>query len=134
MPEPCLPIVREVIRDPSLVDLVDGLFGRLGLHITDTGERCVIEQTGGGLTLHEGDGPAEFTVELERWRVERIAREADAAGPLSEVERFRVVAQLFTAATAATLRQRRLASPVLRRLSGAEPLIHVRMMSPDPAA
>src|SRR5436305_1692890 len=64
------------------------------------------------------------------WR-ERLAAHA-VTGELDEAERYRIISTLFTPATAATLRSRVLANPFLRRLAGAEEVIHVHLQPPTP--
>ena len=120
----------------EVVELVEGLFDKLGVEVVDTGERLTVTRQDGALRLSEGvDASAvDYTVSITRMQAERMASEAKEAGPLDPVQIYRVVAALFTAATAATLEQPRLASPFLRFVTGAESLIHVCLTSPNRAA
>ena len=106
------------------------------MRVVDTGEELTVTRDAGRLEVAAGldEADVDYAVEITAAHAARLAFEARQVGPLSEVEKYRVVAALFTAATRATLRRPRLASPILRRISGAESLIHVCLASPEPAA
>jgi hypothetical protein len=123
---------QAIAGNAELVSFVAGMFRKLAVRVADRDERFVVEHDGAAVRLFPGDETdVDFGVDISAFQADRLADEA-AKPQLGEVERFRIVAALFTAATAATLKKRRFASPLLRRLMGAEPLIHVRLKSPSP--
>ncbi|HEY0009180.1 MAG TPA: hypothetical protein VGB55_10690 [Tepidisphaeraceae bacterium] len=123
---------QSIAGNADLVHFVAGMFHKLVVDVTDRREQFTVVHDGTAVQLRPGvDGAADFAVAISSFEADRLADEAQRS-PLGEVERFRIVRALFTAATAATLKQPRLASPLLRKLMGAESLIHVRLKSPVP--
>ncbi|HEX9268745.1 MAG TPA: hypothetical protein VF998_02765 [Candidatus Limnocylindria bacterium] len=125
---------RAVTQDPRVVGFFKGTFERAGVRITDTGESFTCIHRGDHVEFEPAlnESTTDFTVELKSAEAERFAQSA-GTGELDALEQYRAVRALFTPATRATLRQPMLANGVLRRLARVEPLIHVRLVSPDPA-
>src|SRR5262245_16691867 len=118
---------------PRLVQFFRGVFDQLGVRVADSGEQFTCRHLGDRIELEPALDPArvDYTVEVETAQVRRLAEHA-SRGDLGPDEQYRVVAALFTPATAAALRHPVLSHPLLRRLAGSEELIHVRL-TPPPA-
>lgn len=118
---------------PGVAAFFDGAFERVGVVVTDTGEEFTCAHAGETIELEPGIDRAsvDFVVEIERFQVDRLASEA-ATGELGPLARFRILRAIFTPATQATLRNPVMSNTTLRRLSGVEDLIHVRLLSPEP--
>ena len=127
---------RDTTGRDDVAELTRGLFTKLGVRVTDTGEELTVARNEAGLTLAPAldENAVDYVVDITSDQARRLSREAGERGPLDPIEQYRVVSALFTAATAATLRKPRLSSPLLRFVTGAESLIHVCLTSPDPAA
>lgn len=126
---------QPLTTNKNLLDFVNGLFERIGVEVEDTGERFTVVHKGDRVELRDGvDAKAvDYTISIGSSQVDRLAHEA-AKPTLSELEKYRIMAELFTPAAAATLRNPRLGNPLLRKFAGAETLMHACMKSPDPAA
>jgi hypothetical protein len=124
---------RAVVQTPEIVGFFRGTFERAGVRIIDTSEGFTCIHRGDRIEFesHLDESRVDFTVPIESYQVDRLAEEA-TTGTLSGIERFRVLRALFSPATAATLKNPVLSHGLLRRLSGVEDLIHVRLHSPDP--
>lgn len=122
---------QSVIQDPRVVRFFDHLFERVGVRITDTGEAFTCIHRGDRIDFEPAldESRVDYVVEIESFQVDRLEREA-RKGEFDQAEQYRIMAELFTPATAATLRNPLLASALTRRLAGAEPVIHVRLKSP----
>lgn len=122
---------RAVADNRELTQFIAGMFRRLGVYVRGRDESLTVEHDGNAVRLTAGaqEEAVDFGVTIDATQADRLADEAAKPG-LGEAERFRIMRTLFTAATAATLKKRRLASPILKRISGAESLIHVRLVSP----
>lgn len=125
-------VLQVVAQDGRVVEFVAGAFERLGVAVRDTGEAFTC--------LHRGDriefedrivhGRVDYTVEVESAGLARLGEQV-RAGTFDETEKFRIVRVLFTPATAAMLAdQPVLSHPLVRRLTGVENLIHVRLVAP----
>jgi hypothetical protein len=124
---------QSITQDPRVVEFFKGLFENIGIRVTDTKEEFTCHHRGDHIEFTPGVIPAEvdYTVELQSFQVDRLAGQA-RTGSLDEAEQYRIVSTLFTPATAATLKHPVLANPLIRRLMGAEDLIHVELKSPGP--
>ena len=124
---------QSLTQHPPVVQFFNGLLERAGVRVADTNEEFTCVHRGDRIEFEPtlDRDRVDFTVEIQSAQVERLAAHAQTGG-LDEAEQFRIVSTLFTPATVATLRNPVLAHPWLRVLSGAEDLIHVRLVSPTP--
>ena len=122
---------RAITDNRELVRFVAGMFSRLAIHVSDREERLTVVHDGDQVTLLPGadEKACDYLVTIDAHEADRLADEASRPH-LGEVERFRIMRAMFTPATAATLRTPPMDSPVLKWLSGAESIIHVRLLSP----
>ncbi len=120
-----------VSNNRDLIEFVAGMFHRLAVHVTGREEHLTVVHDGRDVQIEAGadDAACDFGVTIDAGEADRLADEASRP-TLGDGERFRIMRALFTAATAATLRKPRLASPILKKIVGAESLIHVRLISP----
>lgn len=122
---------RTLTQPPAVVEFFRGLFERVGVRVTDTGEQFAARHEGDRIELEPTLSPerVDYVVDIRSAQVDRLAEHA-RTGLLDEAEQYRIVSTLFTPATAAKLRNPVLAHPVIRRLAGAEDVIHVQLQSP----
>lgn len=123
---------KAVVDSRKVAELVAGLFERLGIVVSDTGEKFTCVHRPDRIDLEAGvdSGRVDYSVEVASTQIQRLADQT-RTGELDETERFRIIRALFTPATASTLTAVPiLSNPVVRRLTGAESLIHVRLRSP----
>ncbi len=124
---------RSLTQPPSVVTFFKGLFDRVGISVTDTGEQFAGRHSGDRIEFEPALDPqkVDYVVEIDSAQVDRLAAHVQD-GELDETERYRIVSALFTPATAAMLKNPVLAHPLLRRLVGAEDVIHVILQPPTP--
>jgi hypothetical protein len=122
---------KSVIQEPRVVQFFAGLFERIGVRVTGTSEAFTCVHRGDRIDFEPtlDEAKVDYVVEVEPAQVERLANEA-AKGVLDTAEQYRIMAELFTPATAAILKDPRLSSSLAKRLTGAEEVIHVRLASP----
>jgi hypothetical protein len=124
---------QAVALTPEIVAFFENLFERIGIVVTDTGERFTVLHRGDRIDFEPGiTGPVDYTVEITTLQVERLAVYA-RTGRIPEEEQYRVMKVFFTPATAALLAQPLLSSCWVRCFSGAEDVIHVTLRSPLPS-
>ena len=130
---PALAKWQSLTQHPRVVQFFAGLVEHAGVRITDSGEAFTCHHRGGAIDFEPALDPAkvDYTVDISTAQVERLAAHA-VTGEFDEAEQYRIISTLFTPATAATLRSRVLANPFLRRLAGAEEVIHVYLQPPTP--
>jgi hypothetical protein len=124
---------RSLTQPPSVVAFFRGLFERVGIRVTDTGEQFAARHLGDRIELEPTleAGRVDYVVEIESPQVDRLAAHV-RSGELDEAEQYRIVSALFTPATAAMLKNPVLSHPWLRWMAGVEDLIHVHL-HPAPA-
>lgn len=121
-----------VILNTRIVEFFAGLFQQLGIEVVDTGETFTAVHHGDRISFTGGidRGQVDYVVRIQSLQVDRLAEHA-RTGRLDAMEQYRVIATLFTPATAAMLQHPVLASNLLRRLAGAEDLIHAGLVPPE---
>jgi len=122
---------KSVIQNPQVVRFFDNLFDRVGVRIKDTGESFTCIHRGDRIDFEPtlDESRVDYVVEIQSSQVDRLAAEASKGG-LDEAEQYRVMKELFTPATAATLRNPLLSGSLPRLFTGAEDVIHVTLKSP----
>lgn len=122
---------QSLTQHQPVVEFFRDLLESAGVNITDTGEQFTCHHRGDRIDFEPGINPAkvDYTVNISMAQVDRLAAHAET-GQLIEAEKYRIVSTLFTPATAATLRHRLLSHPLLRRMAGAEEVIHVQLIPP----
>src|SRR5437867_8965376 len=122
---------QSLTQHPAVVKFFHGLFDSAGVNIKDTGEQFTCHHRGERIEFDPGIDPAkvDYTVDISMAQVDRLAAHAQT-GELDESEKYRIVSTLFTPSTAAMLRHPLLSHPLLRRMAGAEEVIHVELVPP----
>lgn len=122
---------ESLTQHSAVVEFFADLFERAGIRVTDTGEEFTCSHLGDRIEFRAQiePGSVDYVVEITMAQVDRLAVHAET-GQLDEDEKYRVAATLFTPATAATLANPVLSHPLLRRLAGAEDVIHVELAAP----
>lgn len=124
---------QSLTQSQAVVEFFQDLFERAGVVVMDTAEEFTCCHRGDHIDFEPGieRDTVDYVVNITMAQVDRLASHAET-GQIDEDERYRVAATLFTPATAATLASPVLSHPFLRRLAGAEDVIHVELMSPAP--
>jgi hypothetical protein len=125
---------RSVANDPQVVKFFAGLFERLGVEIGEQ-EQFTCHHRGDRIEFEDGlnTEQVDYSVKIEPAQAERVAEEARRGGGFDDAEAFRITRTLFTPATAAIMAHNPvLSNSVVRQLTGAEDVIHVRLHSPSP--
>ncbi len=123
---------QAVAQTPEIVAFFKDLFVRIGIVVTDTGERFTVHHLGDHIEFDPGIAePVDYSVGITTLQVERLAGDA-RTGAIPPEEQYRVMKVVFTPATAALLAQPRLSSGLVRCFLGAERVIHVTLRSPLP--
>ena len=125
---------KSLTLSPDLVERFRGVFDRLGVRITDTGEDFTCIHRGDRIEFEAGidEASVETTVVIYGYQAERLAREIER-GPLQPIEEFRIARELLVSAGAAGqgVNNPLSSNPILRRFINAKNLIHVSLVSPD---
>jgi hypothetical protein len=119
---------RNLTQPPEVVEFFKGLFERVGIRVTDTGEEFSARHLGDRIEFDTKleRAQVDYTVEIESSQIDRLAEHVQS-GKLDEAEQYRIVSALFTPATAAMLKSPVLSHPILRWLAGVEDVIHVHL-------
>lgn len=119
---------RSLTQPPAVVEYFKGLFERVGVRVTDTGEEFSARHLGDQIDFEPTltPGQVDYVVEIDSSQIDRLAEHVQT-GKLNDAEQYRIVSALFTPATAAMLKSPVLSHPVLRWLAGVEDVIHVHL-------
>lgn len=121
---------------PAIAETVKGMFSQLGVQVIDTGEAFTCVHRGNSVEFVSGvnERTVDFTVQVYQFQLQRLA-EYIGKGTIDDVEQFRIACALF--ATAAGSRHIMgnplMSNGVLRRMIRGKNLMHVTLVSPDPA-
>jgi len=124
---------RSLTQPPSIVAFFRGLFERVGIRVTNTGEQFAGRHSGDRIDFEPTlePGKVDFIVEIQSSQVDRLAAHV-REGEIDEAEQYRIVSTLFTSATAAMLKNPVISHPWLRWIAGVEDLIHVHLQPAPP--
>jgi hypothetical protein len=121
---------------PAIAETVKGMFSQLGVRVIDTGEAFTCIHRGDRVEFVPGvnEGSVDFTAQVYQFQLERLA-EHMRRGAFDEVEQFRIACALFIGATGSRhiLANPLMANAALRRTIRGKNLMHVTLVSPDPA-
>lgn len=125
---------QAISQRPPIVEFFRGLFDVLGVRVCDTKESFTCIHKGDRIEFSPklNEERVDFTLTIVSEQVRRLVEDA-ADGTFDAAEQFRIFRAFFSPAAAATLKNPLLSHPVVRKLSGAEDLIHVTLQSPVPA-
>jgi hypothetical protein len=121
---------------PAIADTVKGLFTQLGVRVIDTGEAFTCVHRGERVDFVSGldERTVDFSVQVYQFQLERLAGYIQQ-GTLADVEQFRIACALFATGTGSRhiMGNPLMSNGVLRRMIRGKNLMHVTMVSPDPA-
>ena len=121
---------------PAIADTVKGLFSQLGVRVIDTGEAFTCVHRGDSVAFVAGlnERTVDFAVQVYQFQLERLAGYI-RQGTLADVEQFRIACALFATGTGSRhiMGNPLMSNAVLRRMIRGKNLMHVTMVSPDPA-
>ncbi|HEY9788518.1 MAG TPA: hypothetical protein V6D17_24220 [Candidatus Obscuribacterales bacterium] len=121
---------QAITQAPPIVEFLSGLFDSVGVRVVDTGEEFTCTHTGDRITFAPGIDPGvDYAVEIQSLQIDRLSSNAKS-GAFDEAEKYRIISTLFTPATKASLKNPIFSNRIVRRLAGAEDLIHVYLQSP----
>lgn len=124
---------EKISQTPEIVQFFLGLFDSVGVRILDnSGEEFTCLHMGDHISFRQGIDPdnVDYIVDIKSHQVDRLV-EHSKSGKLDEIEQYRVISTIFTPATAATLKIPIFSHWILRRIAGAEDVIHVHLTSPS---
>jgi hypothetical protein len=120
----------------QVVEFFSGLFDRVGIQVTDTGEAFTVIHRGDRMVLSDELDPetVDFVVPLESPQVDLLV-EAMEDGELGELARFRIMVAIGTPATRALLQRPVIQSETLKEflywIGDAEPVMQVVIAAPE---
>jgi hypothetical protein len=121
---------------PAVVETVRGMFSQLGVRVIDTGEAFTCVHRGDSVEFVSGvnERTVDFTVQVHQFQLVRLA-EYIRKGTIDEVEQFRIACALFASAAGSRhiMNNPLMSNGVLRRIIRGKNLMHVTLVSPDPA-
>lgn len=128
---PSMEVWQSVEQTEQIIEFFRDLFSVIGVRVIDTDEAFSAVHRGDVIGFVEGiDADAvDYVVEIERFQIERLATYG-FQGDIAPDEQFRVMKEVFTPATATLLKNESLARPMVKRLTGAEDVMHVELVSP----
>jgi hypothetical protein len=120
----------------AIVASVRGLFGSLGMRVVETGEEVTCTHRGDAIQFRPGiDATVDFVVPMHLYQIEGLVG-FFADGVLDDMEMFYITRALFAtgAGPRHLLGNPLVSNPILRRVIRGKRLLHVTLISPDPAA
>ena len=122
---PSLQLWSKIAQTPELVGYFDGVFGKAGISVEESGEEFTVTNQGNGFALSPGiDKDVDFIVPVKQENITRLAEHA-VKGAFDPHESWRIVRVLFTPLTRAALQSPTVRKNWIRLLSGVEAVIHV---------
>jgi hypothetical protein len=129
-------LLKGLTIPPAVVEAARGMFSRIGVRVIDTGEAFTCTHAGDHVEFAGGvnEASVDFTARVYQFQLERLAGYV-RRGRLDDVEQFRIASTFFTSSAG---KRHLMANPmmsnsVLRRIIRGKNLIHVTLLSPDPA-
>ena len=133
---PALERMQKAEIPASMVELLTGVFDRVGVCIKDTGERVIVAHKGDHFAFLDGsDGAAvDYDLSVNSHQIDLLIKHTED-GYSDPVARFGLV-QVFLEALPfsvdSLLNRSVLTNPAFRKLVKAKDLIHLTMASPSP--
>ena len=134
---PVIDLWRTTPQPPSLVQMLNGVFRRLGVHIEDTGETLTCLHHGDRIEFEPGmvDDEVDYVVTIFGFQALRLAEEA-RRDDIDSLDRFRIARELLEGISQGVGRRNVLANPlmsnpILRALIRGRNLAHLILVSPD---
>lgn len=128
--------LKALVVPPAVAETVKGMFSRLGVRVVDTGEAFTCVHRGDSVEFVSGvnERTVDFTVQVYQFQLERLA-EYVRKGTIDEIEQFRIACALFASACGNRhiMSNPLMSNGILRRMIRGKNLMHVTLMSPDPA-
>jgi hypothetical protein len=126
---------RSALQPPAAVAFFDGLFGRAGVRVTDTGEAFTCVHRGDRIDFEDGldQSATDFTVEIDSSQVDLLLADI-GDGTLDAGEQYRIMSHLAAPAARAAFQRPMIRNRYLRgllfKIGRADMLMHVRLMPP----
>src|SRR5262249_12252575 len=121
---------------PAVIEPTQGMFSQIGVRVIDTGEAFTCLHHGDRVEFVRGvnETAVDFTVRVYQFQLLRLA-EYIRQGRLDEVEQFRIACTFFinSAGSRHIIANPLMSNQVLRRIVRGKNLMHVTLLSPDPA-
>jgi hypothetical protein len=131
-PQPsALQVWSSIVQTPEIVGYFQGVFGKAGITVEESGEQFTVTHQGERITFAPGlDPDVEFVVPVKQENIANLAAHS-RDGRFDPEESWRIVQVLFTPLTRAALQSPLVTRDWLRRLAGVEPVIHVHLLHPQ---
>lgn len=127
--------LQAAMQLPGVVGFFAGLFDRVGVLITDTGETFTAIHRGDRVDFAPGidENAVDFTVEIESHQVTRLLDDV-RIGSLDAGAQYRIMAEIAGPATRGALKRPMIRSRFLRgilfKIGRVDALMHVRLVAP----
>ncbi len=120
----------------AVAEAVRGLFDQLGMRVVETGEELTCTHEGDRVQFVRGidEASVDFVIPMYLFQVERLAGFFED-GVLDDMELFRITEVLFEhgAGPRHLLGNPLVSNPFLRLMIRGKQLLHITLVSPDPA-
>jgi hypothetical protein len=111
--------LKRLAIPPAIVETANGMFSKIGVRVTDTGEAFTCIHRGDRVEFVPGvdDRAVDFTARVQQFQLERLLTHV-RRGALDAVEQFRIACMFFTSSTGGrhVMANPLMSNPVLRRI------------------
>jgi len=133
---PSLKRLQDVTQSPDVVNLVKGLFSKIGVRVIDTNEEFTCTHTGEQLEFKEGVNKKdiEFYLDVNAYQIDGVLRNM-AEGYHTELARFYLIREFFLSSQAGkrnSLNNPLVSNLILRFIIKGKNIVHCYLKSPDP--
>jgi len=134
---PSLKRLQGITQSPDVVNLVKGLFSKIGVRVIDTNEAFTCTHTGDQLEFTEGINKEdiEFCLDVNAYQIDGVLRNM-AEGYHSELARFYLISKFFLSSPAGkrnSLNNPFVSNPILRFIINGKNIVHCYLKSPKPS-
>ena len=121
---------------PNVLEFFKQLFGRVGVHVIDTGEQftTIVKETKVEFIEDIDENNVDYVVEIYSYQVDLLANYI-SNGELSDIEQFRILKVLVKSEIKGAnnpLNNPLMSSSIFRWLIRGKNVLHVNLISPDP--
>ena len=121
---------------PNVLEFFKPLFGRVGVHVIDTGEEftTIVKESNVEFIENIDENNVDYVVEIYSYQVDLLANYI-SNGELSDIEQFRILKVLVKSEIKGAnnpLNNPLMSSSIFRWLIRGKNVLHVNLISPDP--
>lgn len=128
--------LQDITQTSDVVNLVKGLFTKIGVRVIDTNEEFTCTHTGERLEFAEGINKEdiEFNLDVNAFQIDGVLRNM-AEGYHSELARFYLIREFFLSSPAGKrnpLNNPLVSNPILKFIIKGKNIVHTYLKSPEP--